>query len=470
MKKRIVLPLLNFVIIALLIVSCEKEISLDPENVLQVNNVGLREGVFVRRYKLTNDYAKHKEYTPEILKSFIKEKLESDYLFLADAYALGLEKDNVIQTKIHDYRVNLIAGNNTVFFENLEIPKDTLQKFYEEKEELYTIDLVQANSYSMADSMYKYLLSGKNIVPSTQDMGLRFPQFYQHNLTYGEILHPILSQKLIHMKIGEVCHPVFTNPTWSVMRLNKKTQNKNLKSYDKMLTDLVQQMQVILKYKDLTKLIDELKVKYPITINEKFYPVMISAYKFRNGQGWIDMKEISQADLNGIFIKIVNDEISLYNFIISFNSSMQLAGLPQLKKEDLDQFVENYCTQNLLYLDGLEKGADQNALVKDKLINKEHRFLLTKYLNEEIGKKAIVTDDAAINYYNDNRDKWKADYETIEKTVKQALRKKLIQDRREELINKSLKKYKVIFNEELLKRLADQFTEEKKEKSAKITS
>jgi hypothetical protein len=470
MKKRIVLALLNFIIIVVLAVSCEKEINLDPENVLQVNNVGLREGVFVRRYKLTNDYGKHKEFTPEILKSFIKEKLEPDYLFLADAYDLGLEKDNILQTKIHDFRVNLIAGNHPVFFENLEIPKDTLQKFYEEKEELYTIDLVLANSYSMADSMYKYLLSGKNIVPSTQDMGLRFPQFYQHNLTYGEILHPILSQNLIHMKIGEVCTPVFTNPTWSVMRLNKKTQNKNLGSYDKMLTDLVQQMQVILKYKDLTKLIDELKVKYPITINGKFFPLMISAYKFRNDQGWIDMNEISESDLNGIFLKIANDEIPLYNFIISFNSSMQLAGLPQLKKEDLDQFVENYCTQDLLYLDGLKKGADQNALVKDKLINKEHRFLLTKYLNEEIGKKAIVTDDAAINYYNDNRDKWKADYETIEKTVKQALRKKLIQDRRQELINKSLKKYKVIFNEELLKRLADQFTEEKKEKSAKITS
>lgn len=449
---------------------CVEEVSLNPENVLQIKNVGLREGIFIRRYQLTSDYGNRQEYTPEILKSFIKEKLEQNYLFIANAYDLGLDKENDIQRKIKDFRVNLIASNHPIIFENLEISKDTLQTFYHKKAILYNIDLVQANSYSMADSMYKFLLAGNKVDPSDSDEDLHFPLYFQFNdLTYGEKLHPNLTKMLTEMKNGQVCRPVFTNPAWSIMRLNKKMENNDLISYDKMLNELIQQNQTILKFEAQTQLVNDLREKYGVSINQKHYSQMISAYIFKNNHGWIDIKKIDKSDLNDTFIKIDHDEISLFDFISSFNTSMQFAALPSLKNEDLDVFVEHYVSQNLLYLDGLEKGADRDKLIKDKFVNKEHRLLLTKYLNEEIGQKVKVIDSDAIEHYNINRDKWKAEYKVVEKSVKYDLRKILLTERKNELVDKLRKKYNVCYNEPLLKKLADQLTAGKRGKSKQKT-
>lgn len=465
MEKQISKILSHLFFIIVLIVGCAKQESINNEYVMQIKNVGLRQGVFVRRYKLTGDYGSHGIFTPEVLKKFIREVLEPDYLFIQDAYDRGLHKENITQQTIKDYRINLLAGSHPIKYEKMVITKDKLRDFHQKKSVKYDLDLIQTNSYSSADSIYKSMLAGKEMARSEkkEQLGFSFPQYLEYkNITFGEKLHPDLFPKLVKMKEGEISEPVYTSPIWTIIKLNKKEKNRDLQSFDNMEKKLLMQGQSIFKYEEQKQLINELREKNQVDVRTEFYQPMISAYTLGGGHGWIDKNKVNKSDFKSTFIQINTDEISLSKFISSFNLANQFMQFPSLKKEDLIYFVDDYTAQYLFYLDAIEKGADQNILVKDKLENKEHKILLSKYLTEEITQKVVVSDDDARKHYDNNRDKWKAKYKDVAKTVKHDLINKRLHEKKDELKNKLQKRYKVRYNESLLKEVAEQLTNEKK--------
>jgi len=463
MEKQISKIALNLFFIAVLIFGCAKQERMNNEYVMQIKNVGLRRGVFVRRYKLTSDHGRNESFSSEILKRFIKEILEPNYLFIQDAYNRGFHKESVIQQKIKDYRINLLAGNHPIHFEKMTILKEELRDFYMKKSVKYDIDLVRTNSYSMADSIYKSILSGKNIeYPKQEEPGFSFPQYLQYNdIIYGEMLHPNIFPQLIKMKQGEISEPIYTAPIWTIIKLNKKRENKELQSFDSMEKELVIQGQAIFKYKKQQQLVNELRKKYLTSVRTEFYQPLISAYVLKDSHGWIDKNKLNQSDLTATFLHINNDAISLSHFISSFNQANQFSRLSELTEKDLSHFADDYIAQYLLYLDALEKRVDQNILIKDQLENKEHRILLTKYLKEEIAQKVVISDDDARKHYENNRNKWKAKYEDVASLVKNDLKNKRLLEKKNELVNKLQKKYKARYNEPLLKEVAEKLTNEK---------
>jgi len=468
MEKRIITVVLFLLISSWFMLSCSSEdLPVQDGYVLQIKDVGLREGVFSRRFQLTNEYGQHQEFTAELLKNFIEEKIEPDYLFIANAYDLGFHEEKSTKQKIRDYRVNLVAGNHPFNTESFNISKDRLQSYYKKKSERYDIDLIRANSYAMADSMYKLLKAGDKIKLADEPGGLQFPQLSKYrDLPHGEMLHPILLAELEGMKKGQTCKPVFTAPIWSVMRLNSKRKIRNLKPYKELETELIKQMHTIIKFENENKLIDELNTKYPATVNDKYYQTMISAYTIRDNHGWIFKDKINDSELNDTFVTIHSDETTLSQFISTFNQAIQLVNTPRLMKEDLVTFADIYVSQNQLYLDALEKGAEKNVLVKDQLVNKEYRLLLAKYLKEEISQKVVVSDADARKHYNKNREKWTREYDVVSRRVVFDLKKIRMYERRDDLVKKLRRKYNVRYNELLLTNMAQKLTEIKQQKAA----
>jgi len=464
---KIVHTLLLFI---LLVIGCAKQENMNNECIMQINNVGLRQGVFVRRYKLTSDFGSHEIFSPEILKKFIQEILEPDYLLIQDAYERKFHEESATKQKIEEYRINLLAGSHPFKYETMTILKQELRDFYQKKSVKYDVDLVLTNSYNMADSIYKSIVAGNEIeLPKKEELGSSFPQYLQYkDVTYGERLHPEIFTKLIDMKQGEINEPVFTAPIWTIVRLNKKRETKELPSFENMEKELLTQAQAIFKYEGQKRLITELKEKYKLSIRTEFYQPLISVYVLEENHGWIDKNKLSQSDLTATFLQIKDDAIPLSEFIYSFNQANQNLRFSKLTEQDISHFADVYIAQYLLYLDALEKGVDQDKLIQDQLVNKEHRLLLSQYLKEEIAQKVVITDADAKKYYEDNRDRWKAKYEDVASNVKGDLKNKRLLEKKNELVNQLKKKYKVRYNEALLKAVAEGLSNEKKLKNKEI--
>jgi len=471
MKKRIMLPALTLLLIFLFMAGCKEEAALKPECVMQIDDVGLREGVFLRRYKMTGDYGSHKEFTPEILKAFIKKIQERDYLFIQDAFDRGMNNESTVREKLEEYNIGLLASNHPCFFENMVIPNEELQEFYKKKTVKYDVDVALANSYSMADSIYKFLKAGNKMEkPKRDDDRISFPKFMQFkDVTYGVELHPEVYPQLINMKPGQISRPIFTMPNWAVVVLKKKSKNRALKSFEQEKDQLVVQNHAMFKYYRNKQLLKDLKKKYDTAVSTQYYQPMVSAYGAFKEYYRIDPEKIENSDLPNIFIKIHDKEISLERFISLFNAAFSTFRLPEITENDLGSFADNYINQYVLYLDALEKGADDDVLVKDKIINKEHRTLFSKYLKEEMAQKVSFSDADARQYHNNNRDKYEAEYKSLEQRVKFDLRDKLLHEKIDKTADRLRKKYGVRYNEPLLRKISAQLTKERKEQGSNIS-
>jgi len=117
--------------------------------------------------------------------------------------------------------------------------------------------------------------------------------------------------------------------------------------------------------------------------------------------------------------------------------------------------------QHLLYLDALEKGVDQDELVRDMLENKEHKTLLARYLKAELYDQVTVSEDEARSHYDRHRDKWSGKYEDVAPSVKGDLKDKLLIEKKNDLIERLRDKHEIRYNEPALAELARQLTDEK---------
>jgi len=449
----------------LLLASCTKYKKMDDNYVLLIKDVGLRKGVFIRRYQLTGEYGRQDRFTAEILKKYIKEILEPNYLFIQHAHDLGMHQEPGTARKIKEYRMNLLADSHPIKFEQLTILKDELRDFYEKKSVRYDIDVIQTNSATSADSLYKLLLEGHEIERPKEMSATTFPQYFQYkNVTYGELLHPEIFAIIQTLNEGDVSRPAYIASIWTIIRLNKKVKNKDLESFDQMENRLLQQSQAVFKYEQQKQLLNELKKKYPASVKTQFYSSMLDAYRLVDQRRVIDKSKIDKDELEATFLKIKDDKIALSDFISSFNQANQFFQIPHLTEKDLSHFVDEYIAHHLLYLDAFEKQVEHDPLIKDKLENKEHRILLNQYLNEEIARKVVITDDDARKYYQQTRGKWEADYEKIASNVKNELKNKRLVDKKNELVNKLQNKYPIRYNEALLMQIAEELTNEKSAK------
>ncbi|RPH89330.1 MAG: hypothetical protein EHM72_20540, partial [Calditrichaeota bacterium] len=443
-----------------LMMNCTKDGSIDQANVMQIKDVGLRRDVFVRRYKMTGDYGRQRSYTPDDLKEFIEKIMEPDYLLIQDAYDKEMDKDPQIERKIDDFKINTIADNHPIKFSAMAVAAEALSELYQQKAFTVDVELVMTNSWVMTEDVHQYLLNGGILEPPKEGQEHQFPRLVQfHDLTYGQkMIHPAVLERMATLKSGEISEPIYNSGMWTIIKLKQKRANSTLQPLSAIEKTLVDELQGLNRYQQQVQLLNELRSKYKIQIHTEYYPTMISAYIPQENQGWVDKTKIDDADLKHAFIQISEKTISLSYFIADFNLAFQKVKTPRITEIDLSRFADDYINQYLLYLDVVDNKNPLNDLVMDQLVNKEHRLLLSHYLKTEIVDKVVVTDADAQKYYNENRQRWQADFSKVTDTVRSELRNKRLQEKRVEIEKALRKRYPVRYNEELLQQIADQLT------------
>ncbi len=242
--RKTILKLFNFNVIFLLLLmllpltSCSNK-EIDKENVIQIGEVGLRRGVFERRFKLSSEYGKNKEFSPEILKSFIDKILLPEYLFIRKSFDLGFQNDPFIRKTVFEFKMNALATNNAIHSKELFISDNELADFYKDKKYLYSFEIVQHTAYHEADSIKKILSEGKKLIFEKEAMPGIFPRKIEYiNKSYGESVPYEIYKQLDEMKEGEISDPIYSAPLWIVIKLIKKVKNQNIKSLEESKNDV----------------------------------------------------------------------------------------------------------------------------------------------------------------------------------------------------------------------------------------
>jgi len=443
----------------LLLWSCQRPTPMSDDYIMQLDSVGLREGVFVRRYQLTADSKSKQHFSASDLQTYIEEKLLPDYLLLQHAHELGMQHEAGFQQKMTDFKISLLAGQHPSKFEKLTILKSDVQKFYQKKSVKYDLLLVQANSFVLADSLYQRMLSGAAFAPARNEAELvGYPRVIQlTDLFYGEKIHPELLPLLDQLKPGEVSQPVYTSPTWSLVKLNRKLTNLPLPAFETVEQNLVMQLEAIQKYQREKELIANLRQKYQIQVAEQHFPALKAAFSRFENAGVILKQKVGMALLAEVMIQVGGEKITVNHFITNFNQANQFVQLTELTDRDLQHFLDDFTIQLLLSLDAAEKGVLGDPYIQDQLENKAHRLLLPEYLKQEIAQKVVLSDADVRAYYEANRTNWPGEYEKIALNVKNDLKNKKMQQMREAQIQRLRQQYAVRYHDIKLKNIADAF-------------
>lgn len=449
------------IIILISAIGCEEK-KIEEGNVVQIEDLGIRKGVFERRFVMTSTYTDNNEFTPKLLISEIDKLLLPNYLFINDAYRLGLNKDQVIVNKAFMYKLNLIASNHPIYTENFSFSKEEMIEFYNKKEFAFDFELFKNISYSRVDSIYKYLKEGNELDFDDDAKKIQsFPSKFRFtNSTYADHSPVEVYDKLLEMKEGEVSEPIYTASVWVVVKLNKKKKIKQ-KPYDEFQKDLIDQYQQIMKDKQVELLTIKLREKYNLKIFQENSKTLVKSFLKKSGNRSFSRDRLNESDLDDIIISTTEEKINLDYLVYVLNSSMMFSSVDKITQKDIDEIVNNLANITVLYSDALEKGVDNVEIIRDRFENNENRLLYSKYLKEEISDKVVVSEEDARDYFNNNRDEWKGEFNEVKRAVIKKLRQKLMYQRRDELIEKFKSDFNIQYNMELLKELADKFTEEK---------
>jgi len=469
MKKIFTIKFLLIFIVILFSAACSNP-KLNEDNIVQIGDLGIRKGVFERKFKMTNVYNDNEDFTPESLKSSLDKILLPDHLLIYEAYNLSFDKDPKVVMTMLEHNMNLLAANHPIHTENISIPKEDMEKFYEKKKILYDFEIIQHNSFYWADSIYRYMQAGNEIeMPDTKTNQVNYPRkIYFENSTYGNDVPVEVYDVILEMNENMISKPIYSGPVWTIVKLIKKKENKKLQEYDKMVSVIADQLQPVIKNEQIKKMTDDLTLKYNVQIENENLEKIYKCFNSKDGEGRFDRSKLSTSDLNDIVISTSNEDFNIDFLVFMLNRSQIFNKVDILTQKELEIVVKNISDMIVFYFDTLENEIDKIEIIQDKIQNKENRLLFTKYLNEEIIKKVVVTEEDAEKYWRDNRAKWPGEFENVKSSVIGQLRKELMYQRRDNLLEEFREDFTIQYNESALKELSDKFTEEKKTNKNKL--
>jgi len=306
------------------------------------------------------------------------------------------------------------------------------------------------------------MTAGNNILidKKVEDQG--YPRKIEiKNSIYGNDVPIDLYNIIVKMKEGEIRGPIYSGPVWTIVKLIKKRTNKKLKKYDEIIAEIIDQIQPVIKDKQIEKLTEDLRIKYELKVNNDMLDSLYKCFEIKNGLGFFNKSKLNISP-EDIIIKTNKDSYTIEFLIFMLNRSNAFIKTEKLSRKELNIVTNNIADRIVFYFDALEKGIDKIEIIKDKLINKEHRLLYSKFLKEEISKKVKINDDMAKEYYQKNRDEWTGDFKNVKHSLINELRKKLMYKLRDELVEKFKSEFEIRYNEPLLKELSTKFSLEKK--------
>ncbi len=443
--------------------SCNnKEFKLNEDYVVQIDDIGLREGVFERRFKLTKDFSAHKSFTANSLKNSIDNIFLPDLLFIRKAYELGFDKDPSIKKNNFEFKVNALASTHPINSKSIFISDKELKDFYEEKDVLYTFQIIQHNSFWAIDSISKNPNWGKNNNSNVKEKRKVMPrELSLGKRSYGQSVPIEVYKELKKIKVGESTKPIYIAPTWNIIRLIAKEDNKKLTSFAKLKRTLVKEFEIIGKQKQIIEFQDSLLKKYKIEKVDINYSKILNSFVTKNGIGFFQQDKYKGNLKNDLVITSNKGNITVDDFFYFFNKGNQFAIFNQITKEDVQVFIDDLTKHYALYLDHNSMNYGENKILVDQIENKSNKLLLQKFIRDEITRKVKVSEDEARDHYNNNRKIWVGEFDKVKRSIISELRDKKIKELRESLIEQYKEKYNVVYNNELIKQLAEKYTKEK---------
>ena len=451
--------LLSFLLI-LLFIDCSKK---DTSNLVDVNGFSINKTTFINRFKLSKNYKENDIITPEIITTFLETFMIDNLLFMAEAEDTRLDQEPEFITSMNDIQKGIITQSNGVLFNHI-IPSqfpasdEEINDFYNGLNVEIKIANITVNSKKRAELIYKELINGGDFskLSATYSHDLKTVQndgIMDIYFTKG-MFDPKLDEVAFTLKIDEIAKPFATQYGYQIIKLIDKKE-KELPEFEKARDNIIKEI----KTKKLLTYIDNynksLVNKYKLGIKSELIQKILDNSIMEKGKWKIDLSNFSDNEQVSQFVTYNGGQMNFGDFCKAYNDGWKY--FPLNDTEDIVSIVENIVQKDIMYLEALNLGLDQDEkLVKtmEKYRNDRlKRFAMQKMIYD----KVLVTEEMVKNEFMKSNKKFDQNkFDKVKNGITSKLRSEKVKNIKNELTTRLQKKYKIKYNQYAVKSMVEE--------------
>ena len=441
-KIRIILHLL---VAAFIFTGC---VDKDPAIFVEVNGRILSTDDVLRQFKSSNFYKNSAHIQKNDLIDFVEKNLLTDLLFRADGYQRKLDQTPEAKAVFDLQKRDILIGTNGVLFQSI-IPKTIsvseaeLRKLYLQRKESVKIAEIIVNPASLADSLYRLLQNGANFesLAKIYSIDLQTRNNAEADarfITYG-LKNPVFDNTIRRLKIGGISEPIELSDGFHIVKLLDRKQVAQ-KPYVEIRDTLLSHLQKVKRDLFLEDYKNSLFHKYDVTINEKLLPRLL-AYLSASART-THLSNALKAFPEQTLAQYHGGELTAAQFVEFYQALPARKRYPMRHSEDIVAMICACLTPNLLYLDAINRGLDQDAKFFKVMRRIKDRYVEKIFRQEFVDSQVSVSQSEVEGYYGEHYEIYK---KLNKNTAFKNIRDMLLKEKQQAHIKKITRKLKKQF-------------------------
>ncbi len=431
---------------------------------VKVKNQALEQEVFMRRYKMTREYAQHPVITTEIIRQFIDKNQLDNLLFQAEAYSMKLDKDSTIAAQLMQEKRRMLTRNGGPLFKavvpaTFPATEPELMAAYEMGKNEYKISHILVKSTVLADSISQALQNGASFAalvdkytmdPNTKDTAGQMPNFL-----FWAQMAPSFSEALRYTSVGQYTKPLKTNYGYHVIRVDE-VRERQQKPFEQARAEIEGSLRVQKQGAFIEEYINALPNKYKMKIDSLLVLKILPALQNPAPGSKVDMSSIDAQDLKKPLMTFDRGQWTVAETIEKYNNLTRGNSYQLRRYADVADFIYKVSVPDMMERDALERKLDQTDEFK-KDYNYTSAQLLGQKSRERLVTRAVKVEESEVAaFYEAHKQEYNnRPYAELQSTIRGRLQSTRTQEKQQSVVKMLREKYKADWNEKLMQKTAE---------------
>ncbi len=428
---------------------------------------GLSRDIFMRNFQLNKDFRNRQSCKMEDIKDYIEKNFLPNFLLLAEGYTLSIDHDSTLQARLASQERRILTRSNGpllnfILSDSSPIDSLELMKYYQQQNAQFKIAHILVKSRALADSLYSSLRQGADFgalamhFSSDLQTADRRGEFFQEYVpgTMGLAFDSVC----VTLSPGQISLPVKTNSGFHLIKLFqrfKRAQNP--------FNEERRRLELQLKRQKQSNLSDDyhqkLYKKYNLIIHRPMVALFPSIFQIDSISQLprLDFKKLNETQLNAIIAQYSGGSITVAQVIEEYFISGRSGRIPLRRPDEVEDYIHLMVLEGLKYLDAKNLELDQTAEFKNEIETEKQQMIIKQARQRLINQKIQIEEAEIINYFQQHQNDFPGKkYEEVQILIKNTLQGKKYMAELDNLNRRLRKKFKVEYNDELLKTVVDE--------------
>ncbi|MBN2089979.1 peptidylprolyl isomerase, partial [candidate division KSB1 bacterium] len=361
---------------------------------------GMSQAIFMRNFQLNKDIRNQQSFKIEDVKDYIENDILPNFLLLAEGYALGIDQDSSLQTRLasQERRLLIRANGPLVHFiqpDPVSIDSIELIKYYHQQSEQFKIAHILVKSRSLADSLYRLTQQGVDFGA----LAAKFSSDLQTAERGGEFFQEYISGTLgqafdsacVILTPGQIAPPVRTHLGYHLIKLlerYKRTQNTFLEEKRHLESQIKRLKQINL----LDTYHQTLYEKYNLIIHDLPVLLLPQIYQMDDASQLprLDIKRLNETQLNMVIAQYDGGALTVTQVIEEYFRSGRSSRIPLRRQDEVEDFIRMIVLDDLKLLDAKKLKLDQSIEFKNEIEIEKQQLIIKQTRQRLINQKIQI--------------------------------------------------------------------------------